>query len=115
MGGKYTKEMHAEYRRKADEQAAREAEERRERTEKESAPWLGSPTEGPPPTSNGSGPSSATRAAGGASWMPTEGSARSNASTARAASRRSVPTRDMFDGPTTTPAATEKNRTRPVM
>jgi hypothetical protein len=42
MGEKYTQEMHEEYRRKVDEQAAKEEEANRERTEKESArrAWL---------------------------------------------------------------------------
>jgi hypothetical protein len=42
MGEKYTKEMHEEYRRKVDEQAKKEEEANRERTEKESArrAWL---------------------------------------------------------------------------
>ena len=42
MTGKYTAEMHEEYRRQQDEKAAREQQERRERTEKESArrTWL---------------------------------------------------------------------------
>jgi hypothetical protein len=42
VGPKYTTEMHEEYRRKVDENAAREAEELRERTEKETArrAWL---------------------------------------------------------------------------
>ena len=37
MPEKYTKEMHEEFRRRQDEQAAKEAEERTERMEKESA------------------------------------------------------------------------------